>query len=68
MKKGRSSSINTFANCRLTTKTTLEIEKLRRHMYQQYLETNDPKALVAISQELDQAINTLYLSETTRVT
>lgn len=37
-------------------------------MYQQYLETNDPEALVAISQELDQAINMLYLSKTTKVT
>lgn len=37
-------------------------------MYKQYLETNDPEALVAISQELDQAINTLYLSKTTKVT
>jgi len=31
-------------------------------MYQMYFETNDPQALLTISQELDQAINTLYLS------
>ncbi|MBU5594091.1 aspartyl-phosphate phosphatase Spo0E family protein [Amphibacillus sp. MSJ-3] len=43
-------------------KTTPEIEQLRHEMYQKYIETNDPKALVDISQRLDQVMNQFYFS------
>ncbi|WP_440898116.1 aspartyl-phosphate phosphatase Spo0E family protein [Amphibacillus sp. Q70] len=46
-----------FTNASLLLKTTPEIEQLRNEMYQRYIETNDPKALVEISQKLDQVMN-----------